>query len=97
MAASARGINTASAAARYVAMSKRYFLLPPIIVLAFLSVLNGRSYVLFNLRRIQDLSKEKLSKISISKSIQGCYVTTTIAMLIYRPTICSSALNKDRA
>ncbi|KAJ7803914.1 hypothetical protein B0H13DRAFT_2388713 [Mycena leptocephala] len=35
------------------------------------TVLNGRSYVLFNLRKIQDLSRAKVSKISISKSVKA--------------------------
>jgi hypothetical protein len=60
------------------------------------TVLDGRSYVLFNLHKIQDLPKSTVSKISISKCVQGCYGTTTIAVLLYRPAICSSKLKKDQ-
>jgi hypothetical protein len=60
------------------------------------TVLDGRSYVLFNLRKIQDLSRAKVFKISISKSVQGCYGTATITVLNYRPALCSSKLNKEQ-
>jgi hypothetical protein len=56
-------------------------------------MLSGHSYVLFNLPKV---SRAKVSKISISKCVQGCYGTTTIAVLNYRPAICSSKLNKDQ-